>query len=212
MGVFNQRSKIKPAAHPIRVEQVPINPKPKPKSQPPAHKSGSRSSGGGPTPSSSSAHGSAKRPVGSSSRVSGGGAGSGSRHGSASPYPSGTPAEERSRKRKAVGSSSRSPTSEIKFSDDSESEDGGAWAEIVGARKRRRYQDARREVDVNRKLKHPKLWTGQQTAGEEKLAIIHAADVASVKEKCEPALGISPEDVAVGLRYPGVRQKERYER
>ena len=40
-------------------------------------------------------------------------------------------------------------------------------------------------------------------------AIIHAAEVASLEDKCEPALGLPRDEVAVELRYPGAKNPER---
>lgn len=46
-------------------------------------------------------------------------------------------------------------------------------------------------------------------SSEADLTFVHAADVASLKTKCTPALGAAEDEVAVELQYPGSRVRER---
>lgn len=130
---------------------------------------------------------------------------------SASPNPS---VDGRSsRKRRATKASSRSPISPH-FSEDSDSDSNGDenWEDNLDARKRRKRVHDERPVDVNRKLRHPKIWKGEDADQVERIpgpGIIHAAKVASLEHKCKPALGLKNEEVAVRLQYPGVRYPER---
>jgi H3 lysine-79-specific histone-lysine N-methyltransferase len=188
MGIFSKHSKIKAPAPVIRIERVPID-KPKPK----------------PKPSQASR-------TDSYNLLQNRGK---SKSKSASPY-TGSPSadESRRKKRKAPGGAgSRSPAGEnVTFdSDDSDGADGGGDDVILGGRKRRRLTPGR--VDLNRKLRHPRIWTGGADdieKPEKELRIIHAADLANLKEKCKPGLGIPEEEVGIELRYPGARQRERY--
>jgi H3 lysine-79-specific histone-lysine N-methyltransferase len=90
---------------------------------------------------------------------------------------------------------------------------------------RRKKQKVTRE-DPTRRLTHPRIWTGAveevksqiregvrggQIPRERELRIVHAADLANLKQKCKPVLGLTAEEVAIELRYPGSRQRERYE-
>lgn len=133
-----------------------------------------------------------------------------------SPYPSSSATDEApTNRRKRRAQSSRSAASDaVKFSDDdSESEDGGAWEDSLGARHKRRKRDgAGRAVDLSRKLRHPEIWTGgdEERDGDGLPALIHAANVASLNLKCQPTLGVAADDVALKLRYPGSRYPERY--
>jgi H3 lysine-79-specific histone-lysine N-methyltransferase len=89
---------------------------------------------------------------------------------------------------------------------------------------RRKKQKVTRE-DPTRRLTHPRIWTGAveevksqiregvrggQIPRERELRIVHAADLANLKQKCKPVLGLTAEEVAIELRYPGSRQRERY--
>ncbi|KAK1781801.1 histone methylation protein DOT1-domain-containing protein [Copromyces sp. CBS 386.78] len=134
---------------------------------------------------------------------------------SASPNPSINGDGRSSRKRRATKASSRSPISPH-FSEDSDSDSNGDenWEDNLDARKRRKRVHDERPVDVNRKLRHPKIWKGEDVDQVERIpgpGIIHAAKVASLEHKCKAALGLKNEEVAVRLQYPGVRYPERYE-
>jgi H3 lysine-79-specific histone-lysine N-methyltransferase len=187
MGALNQKSKFKPPAPTIRVQRVPIE-KPKqskPKSSP-----------------VNSSHNLLQHRAKTQSK-------------SASPYPGSSSADESRRtKRKAPGGgNSRSP-SVVKFdSDDTDGGEDGDNDVFLGARRKKRRLA---RVDPNRKLRHPKIWTGaadekeKEKEGEKGPAIIHAAELANLKSKCQPALRIPEEEVGIELRYPGGRGRERY--
>lgn len=132
---------------------------------------------------------------------------------SASPNPSINGDGRSSRKRRATKASSRSPISPH-FSEDSDSDSNGDenWEDNLDARKRRKRVHDERPVDLNRKLRHPKIWKGEEVDQVERApgsGIIHAAKVANLELKCKPALGLKNEEVAVRLQYPGVRPPER---
>ena len=200
MSIFNQKSKFKVKTE-VRTVRQAVEPKPKPKPQPQpsaalsthnAKKSNSvsaaRSSSGsvgGSTPRASLEPGSAIVAL----RVS-----------SASSHP-----ERNSRKRRA--GSSRSPASP-NFTDSGDEEDED-WEESLDARKRRKRADQERLADPNRVLRHPKLWTGSE-GDIIRPPLIHAVDVASLEQKCQPVLGLARDQVAVKLQYPGARYPERY--
>lgn len=85
----------------------------------------------------------------------------------------------------------------------------------MGRRKRQKLV----RVDHNRRLTHPRIWTGAVVEDKERgrggqrereVRIIHAADLASLRHKCKPVLNLTADDVAIELRYPGSRQRERY--
>lgn len=182
MGALNQKSKFKPPAPQIRVQRVPIE---RPK-QPPKPK---------PAPAQPSSNLLQQRAKPQSK--------------SASPYPASPSGDESRRtKRKAPGGgNSRSP-SVVKFdSDDTDGEEDGG-NDFFGRRKKRRLA----RVDPERKLRHPKIWTGTVDEKEKsrELGIIHAAELANLGSKCKPALGIPAEVVGIELRYPGGRGRERY--
>lgn len=115
----------------------------------------------------------------------------------------------RDRKRKAAPAQKRvSPvaSSRVDFGSDSGSEDDEDWVKSLDSRKRRkrgRLEDGR-YVDPNRRLKDPRALE-EVVEGE----VIHAAEVASVKLKCEPVLGAKEDEVGVELRYPSLQKPER---
>lgn len=199
MGALNQKSKFKPPAPTIRTQLVEI---PRPKQAKPK-----------PSPADNSSRNLLQqqhRPHPSQGSKS------------ASPYPGSSSADESRRaaanKRKAPGGragSSRSP-SVVKFDSD-DSDEGGADGDndvFLGARRKRRRLA---RVDPNRQLRHPKIWTGaadeKDAAGgrDRDVGIIHAADLANLQSKCQPALRMPEEEVGIELRYPGGRGRERYE-
>lgn len=195
MGALNQRSKIKAPAPQIRIERVPVEkPKPKPKPAPAAHADGSHKAS--PTLLQNRAKVKSK---------------------SASPYPSSTDESRRAKRKAAGGAGSRSPASEnVKFdSDDTDGADDGADDMLLGARRKKRRLT---RVDPNRNLRHPCIWTGTSDDREQdkekggELRIIHAAELANLKDKCKPAFALPDEELAIELRYPGARQRERYVR
>jgi H3 lysine-79-specific histone-lysine N-methyltransferase len=93
------------------------------------------------------------------------------------------------------------------LSDDSEpgSGDDDDWRDRLDPSKRRKRAHA---VDPHRRLRHPRIWSGQ--GDDEKPGIVHADEVASVTDKkCNPAMKLGRDEVAVRLRYPGSRYLER---
>lgn len=130
MGIFNQKSKLKPAPQEIRVEKVIVPVKSRPGLTP----NGARAS---------SSHFSASPRLSPNSRLS--------RPKSASPYPSSSD-EKRAiaRKRKAVTSTPRDSPA---FGNDSESED-----EDSDPFRKRLRRSEERSVDLNRKLRHKKAF------------------------------------------------------
>ncbi|KAK0646062.1 histone methylation protein DOT1-domain-containing protein [Cercophora newfieldiana] len=194
MSIFNQKSKFKVKTE-VRTVRQAVAPKPKPKPQPSAA-----------TPSSTSGAKSRKNGLLSAplSRAS-----PKSVSPRASPRPTEASSSSGARKRRAV--SSRSPASPS-FSDSEDEDDD--WEDSLDARKRmKRAHWAQQPRDPNRIVRHPKLWTG--ASGDEtdiaRLPIIHASRFASLEQKCQPVLGLVPNDVRVKLQYPGARHPERYE-
>ncbi|KAK3357083.1 histone-lysine N-methyltransferase, H3 lysine-79 specific [Lasiosphaeria hispida] len=192
MSIFNQKSKFKVKAEIRTVRQAVEPPKKKP-AQPP----------------------SAKRP--SSARVTP----------RASPHPSSASladstndslraaSDTRARKRRAGASPANNHNNSPSFSDSDDESDGDEdWEGNLDARKRqKRAHQERRLADPNRKLRHPRLWAGEdpEAVVSKRLPIIHASDVASVNDKCQPVLGLAQNEVGVRLQYPGPRHPERYE-
>ncbi|TGJ78662.1 hypothetical protein E0Z10_g10106 [Xylaria hypoxylon] len=180
MGLFGQKSKLKTAPAAMRVEKVVVPSKPRP----------SLISSNSARTSSTYLHPSTK--LSSNSRTS--------RPKSASPYPSSDePRVER--KRKAISSTPRDSPA---FGNDTESEDDDGDDDPF--RKRMRRSDGRL-VDVNRKLRHKKAFSGDVR----KLNIIHAADIASRATKCPPIPGAKDSEVAIEMQYPSRCTRERYE-
>jgi H3 lysine-79-specific histone-lysine N-methyltransferase len=186
MGALNQKSKFKPPAPQIRVQRVPVEKSKQPKPKP------------------SPANGT-KNLLQHRAKP---------QNKSGSPYPGSSSADESRRiKRKAPGGgNSRSP-SVVKFdSDDSDGGEDGDNGVFLGARRKKRRLA---RVDPDRKLTHPKIWTGaveEKENGKERpkeLGIIHAAELANLETKCQPALGIPETEVGIELRYPGGRGREK---
>lgn len=222
MGLLSQK---KAAAPVIRREVVAVaKPKPKPKLATNGHSlHKSYSTNGLRVPSSTHR----SRPTPSASPR----ASPGIRQ-SASPRPpssSSAEGDSRSRKRKlhtdrAVASAARTHRASPAFGSDSDSEEEGDWEERVEGSKRRKRTQAE---DVDRVLAHKSLIAAtlpevekegalkfrKKANGERKekeLKIIHATDVASVKDtKCYPMWKAKEDEVAVELQYPGTRERER---
>lgn len=115
----------------------------------------------------------------------------------------------RSRQSSATTTSYASPG----FSD-SDSEDDDDWRDRLDPSKR--WKRAATELeDPDRRLRHPLLWTGEDAEGEGgndrtgEQAMTHAADVASLGDKCRPVMGLGCDEIAVTLRYPGANHVER---
>lgn len=203
MSIFNQKSKFKVKTE-VRTVRQAVEPKPKPKPNPSSATTSSSSATSRLHPPSS------RRTGPSSSRTT-----PRASPNPASPYLSAdTPATTNGRKRRAI-TSSRSPAS-LSFNESSGDEDGDEdWEAMMDARKRRKMrEDQVRRVDLNRSLRHPRIWTGEEPAVSDKASappvIIHAVDVASLEEKCQPVLGLARDAIAVKLQYPGGRYAEKY--
>ncbi|KAK3322208.1 histone-lysine N-methyltransferase, H3 lysine-79 specific [Apodospora peruviana] len=204
MSIFNQKSKFKVKTEVRSVRQA-VEPKPKPKPKP-ASSDRLRPDDAARRASSTAVTGSARaspKPGSSSARLQ-----------SSSPYPEGGA----SRKRRII-SSSRSPAaSSPNFIESADEDDGDEdWEATLDARKRRKRAREGQTVDLNRSLRHPRLWTGEEeiVSGKGSAAspppIIHAAEVASLEQKCQPMLGLAQDKAAVKLQYPGARYPERYQ-
>ncbi|KAM7223680.1 Histone methylation protein DOT1 domain containing protein [Rhypophila decipiens] len=132
---------------------------------------------------------------------------------SSSPYLSANDSTTNGRKRGRAIASSRSPASPS-FTDSGDEDGDDNWEAMMDARKRRKMREERR-VDPNRSLRHPRIWTGEDVVVSSKAtappAIIHAVEVASLQQKCQPVLGLKADDIAVRLQYPGGRYPEKYE-
>jgi H3 lysine-79-specific histone-lysine N-methyltransferase len=109
--------------------------------------------------------------------------------------------------------SSRSPATPS-FSESeagSGDEDDDDWRDRLDPHKRRKRAHTETVEDPARRVKHARLWTGDEQDGvaREKLVIVHSADVASLEDRCQPVMGLSREEVGVRLRYPGSNYLER---
>ncbi|OTA60268.1 putative histone H3 methyltransferase [Hypoxylon sp. EC38] len=181
MGIFNQKSKIKPAPQEVRVEKVIVQQKPRSNLTPNVPRVSSSQYSASPRPSPNP-------------RLS--------RTKSASPYPSSSDEKRGSivRKRKAVTSTPRDSPA---FGNDSES--GDDTSDPFFPKRLRRSES--RSVDLNRKIRHKKAF-GDEIRDSR---IIHAADIASVATKCPPIHGAKPEEVPIEVQYPSRCKRERYE-
>lgn len=106
--------------------------------------------------------------------------------------------------------SSRSPASpSFSDSEPGSDDDDDDWRDRLDPHKRRKRAHTETVEDPARRLRHPRLWTGRDGDGgvdgaaEERLAIVHSADVASLEDKCQPVMGLGRDEVGVRLRYPG---------
>ncbi len=202
MGIFNQKSKFKPAAPTIRREVIVLNEGPKRLPVGSDSKARASSSAGG-LRVPAAASGTKK------SRTSPGPPPAWRK--SASPYPASSSDEKRlERKRKLAGGSATphhrpSPASDrVEFDKDSDSDDG--WEDALDAPKRRR--SGPRRADLNRSLAAAAS-DEDEHVGEVMARMVHAADVASLSLGCMPLLGAERDDVAVELQYPGSQKRER---
>ncbi|KAK4123848.1 histone-lysine N-methyltransferase, H3 lysine-79 specific [Parathielavia appendiculata] len=190
MSIFNQKSKFKVKTEVRKVKQA-VEPAPLKKPAGVANASRPSLSVPGSTrasPIPSSLH--AKRLYSSSS-------------------PESKSSLSQSRKRRGPANS-RSPAtaSPAPALSDSEpgSDDEDDWRDRVDPSKRRKRAHTE---DPDRRLRHPSLWSGQ--GEEDKPGIVHAADVASLADRCQPVMYLTPDEVVVRLRYPGAKYPERYE-
>ncbi|KAK4241894.1 histone H3-K79 methyltransferase [Achaetomium macrosporum] len=126
-----------------------------------------------------------------------------------------------SRKRRTPASaSSRSPAAiaspALSESEPGSDDDDDDWRERLDPTKRRKRTHTSTEEDPNRRLRHPNIWSGQGQGEEgheegERLGIVHAVDVASLRDRCQPVMRLGQDEVGVSLRYPGANILERYE-
>ncbi|KAL2156304.1 hypothetical protein VTH82DRAFT_1049 [Thermothelomyces myriococcoides] len=199
MSIFNQKSKFKVKTEVRKVKQV-VAPKPV-TNAPGASSSSSTNVSLRGTPRASPAPASSlsvkrvhQRPSASLSP---------------SPQPPAPSTSNPNRKRPAlVSRRSTASASPAPVLSDSEpgSEDDEDWRERLDPSKRRKRAHTE---DPGRRLRHPKLWTGD---GDDEIpAMVHSADVASLETKCQPVMRLERDEVVVHLRYPGAKSMERYE-
>ncbi|KAK4186843.1 putative histone-lysine N-methyltransferase, H3 lysine-79 specific [Podospora australis] len=203
MSIFNQKSRFKNKT-PLRTVKVTVEttPKPKPKPTPPTS---APSRADSPATNGSSSRSLTKKrsssyldpnpDVSSSTSSYTKKRQRGSARGSKSPLAQQNPA---------------SPFAGMESDSDPDS-DNNSWEDSLDPRKRMKRAHAQTRQDPNRRVKHPKLWTGGREGEGEALPIKHAVEVASLKEKCQPVMKLSKDEVAVRLRYPGSNYRERYE-
>lgn len=222
MSIFNQKSKFKIKTEIRRVQQpdppTASSKKPKATSVPssgrasPAAPPGLSRSSSAPraSPNPSSLQHQRKRPHAATTTSS-----------SVSPPPETKRYAAQTRSKPRAGrrrpAASGSPAGASPRLSDSEPDDDDDWSERLYAHNNR-WKRARTEpADPARRLRHPCLWTGEADGQEgregyvdaEKVDVVHAAEVASLELKCQPVMGLGPEEVAVGLRYPGSNFLER---
>lgn len=204
MSIFNQKSKFKVKTEVRKVKQA-VEPTPEKKRL----GNGSTSSTHGtprasPIPSSSSLH--AKRPRPTASPAT---ANKPSLSSSAASLSALDPSRKR-RRAPASSSSSRSPATAspappaLSDSEPGSDDDDDDWRERLDPSKRRKRAHTE---DPDRRLRHPRLWAGQ--GEEEKPGIVHAVQVASLEDKCQPVMKLGRDEVGVRLRYPGAKYTER---
>lgn len=197
MSIFNQKSKFKVKTEVRKVKQV-VAPKPV-TNAPGASSSSSTNVSLRGTPRASPAPASSlsvkrvhQRPSASLSP---------------SPQPPAPSTSNPNRKRPAlVSRRSTASASPAPVLSDSEpgSEDDEDWRERLDPSKRRKRAHTE---DPGRRLRHPKLWTGD---GDDEIpAMVHSADVASLETKCQPVMRLERDEVVVHLRYPGAKSMER---
>ncbi|KAJ4304255.1 Nucleosomal histone H3-Lys79 methylase [Collariella sp. IMI 366227] len=116
-----------------------------------------------------------------------------------------SPSSVPARKRRALPAKSRSPANASPALSESEagSDDDDGWREFNSNKRRRRAYTE----DPGRRLRHPEA----SDDGDGKLPIVHAVDVASLEDRCQPVMGLGRDEVRVRLRYPGSNYLERYE-
>lgn len=72
-------------------------------------------------------------------------------------------------------------------------------------KRQRRGTSEDQHLDANRKLRSSRAFEGRNDS----LKFVHAANVASLDEKCVPVMGAQKEDVAIELQYPSMQPRER---
>lgn len=201
MSIFNQKSKFKVKTEIRTVRTVVAAPPPRPKptssTSSPAPTAGAKRKNGAGVSSSSTPRGS-PRPSPAARAPS-----------SSSTHLTAAAAEGNKRKRRA---GSRLSAASPSFSESEGSDDEG-WEESLDARKRlKRAREAQQHADLNRVLRHLKMWTGEDETDAARLQIRHAVQFASLEHKCQPVMGLARDEVGVKLQYPGARYPERYVR
>ncbi|VBB86619.1 Putative histone-lysine N-methyltransferase, H3 lysine-79 specific [Podospora comata] len=206
MSIFNQKSKFKVKTEVRAVKKtLPEKPKPKPTSAPPST-SRIPSSSVRASPSTTSTP--RASPLPPSARKSQNGSSRYLDPSSALKAPSSSTSSN-SRKRPRASHSPASPSFDSDSDSDSASDDD--WQDQLDPRKRLKRLEQLRRHDPNRRVRHPKMWKGDRESEGELLPIIHAVEVASLSEKCQPVMGLSRDEVGVRLRYPGSNHREKYE-
>lgn len=207
MSIFNQKSKFKVKTEVRKVKQA-VEPTPESKKRYVGNGSASASTNGtpraSPTPSSLQVKRPRPRP--------GAGAASPATGPSLSSSTSASPLDlTRKRRAPAGSSSSRSPATASPapraLSDSepgSDDDDDDDWRDRLDPSKRRKRAHTE---DPDRRLRHPRLWAGQ--GDEDKPGIVHAVQVASLADKCQPVMKLARDEVGVRLRYPGAKYTER---
>jgi H3 lysine-79-specific histone-lysine N-methyltransferase len=204
MSIFNQKSKFKVKTEVRKVKQA-VEPTPEKKRL--GNGSASASTHGtpraSPIPSSSSLHVKRLRPAASPATTT-------KPSLSSSASLSALDSTRKRRRGPASSGSSRSPATAspappaLSDSEPGSDDDDDDWRERLDPSKRRKRAHTE---DPDRRLRHPRLWTGQ--GEEEKPGIVHAVQVASLDDKCQPVMKLGRDEVGVRLRYPGAKYTER---
>ncbi|KAK3996033.1 putative histone-lysine N-methyltransferase, H3 lysine-79 specific [Cladorrhinum sp. PSN332] len=219
MSIFNQKSKFKVKTETRTIKQVAEKKKPAAVASPvpsssssarasPAAGAGASSNGARRIASSSNTPRASPNPRSSSSK----------QHLQIPTYSSSSSSsvtKKRSRASLPAARQSRSPAATASPSfggSDSDDDDDDSWQDAINdLRKRQKRAHEARRVDPNRRVRHPRVWKGDREGDSDTLLIIHAIDVANHKDKCQPVMGLTRDEVAVRLRYPGSNYRERYE-
>lgn len=214
MSIFGQKSKFRVQTEVRRVRQV-VEPTPRTKAAAAAATSASKSGASGESLSvPSSAHGT---PRGSPNPSSSSRSRAHLHAATSSPELGRLSSSSTSagRTRRAPPASARATTSAYASPALSDSEPGSDddddWRDRLDPSKRRKRAHTE---DPARRLRHTRLWAGQEEQVDEegkkkRPGIVHAAEVASLAEKCQPVMGLGEDEVAVRLRYPGANSSER---
>lgn len=194
MSIFNQKSKFKIKTEVRKVKQA-VAPTPPKKPAAAAGRSAPSSAHGTPraSPVPSSLQAAARRLQSGSSPES-----------KSSSYLKPNPSQKRARAPASRSPATASPAPVLSDSEPGSDDDDDDWRERLDPSKRRKLAHTE---DPDRRLRHPRLWSGQ--GDEEKLGIVHAVDVASLGDRCQPVMKLGRDEVAVRLRYPGAKYTER---
>lgn len=192
MSIFNQKSKFKIKTEVRKVKQA-VAPTPQKKTAAAGLSAPSSAHGTlRASPNPSSLHAAARRLQ------------SGSSPESKSSYLQPNPSRKRARAPASRSPATASPAPVLSDSEPGSNDDDDDWRERLDPSKRRKRAHTE---DPDRRLRHPRLWAGQ--GDEEKLGIVHAVDVASLGDRCQPVMKLGRDEVAVRLRYPGAKYTER---